>query len=257
MIKEALEYLAKLAVGEKGFHALPVIPNEHVSRVLINGKVEMFGHDPAPITATVHDINSVRTAVDRFAIKAGKATIWIRSSEVLIVLDGELGDFRDDRVKFVPGLHPVVAVFEAMQQTKYTHDGLLNLLRYDLHDTTFDESFSLAIRNMKISIEQEEGREQTRTSDAMGKSVRAQVSGEKPLPETVIFEFPAYPGLPELEHKSLTITCSVQAIPLEKMFKVSPLTGEMDRIKREAAQALAAVIRKTVPEATVLLGDTR
>lgn len=239
MIADALKYLRDKFVEGVSHEEVEVGGHDRKDRILVNGKILEFPQVPAPIGSTVHEIDSLVKSVAHFATvdieqSVNDVTVWVQANNVHVVVD-TIED--KGSIKFVPGLNSLFVRFDRLQTEHFTHDELCRLLRHDLHAAERSEEFDLAVSNLKFERNETEERNSSRTADSMGKSVRAEITGEKDIPKSVTFSFPAYPGLPDVE-TAIAIDCSVVLDAENKVIRIIPKPGQLDASRREAASDL-------------------
>jgi hypothetical protein len=254
MIKEALEFLKDSFVKSEHPFRLDVDTKGVTDRVVYRGEVLEYVKTPPRVACDVDSLNSLTDAVVRYGSINGGVSIWVRPNSVTVVLDDD--EHRRNSLQFKPGLHGLFAVFCSLETKAMSHSALLQMLRHELHDAKRDEAFDLAIRKLKFSRNADTEVECRRTVDAMGTNVRAEVTGENEVPESVEFTFSAYPGRDF--SRDVTIDCSVILMPDEAKIRISPKPGEMDRVRREAAESLRSAIENTTNDdanAIIVLGE--
>lgn len=254
MIKEALQYLSSLYVDATKPVTLNLDTGEHCTRVSIGGTIHTFEHNSPPVSAIIDDIDSLEDAMRRFCSDDSleSATVWVMPNLVLVQLDGGRNDFREHRLSFIPGLNRNLRSIET--HTRFTHLELLDFLKFNLQDVSFEESFQLAISNLKFTTTDEQTVTRQGNSDAMGASIRSELLCLRDMPELVSFSMPAYPSM-EFMGCTLEIHCSVKIDTKERQILMQPLPGQIEQAKRKAAAALFSVVSDFTNEATVLLGQ--
>jgi hypothetical protein len=259
VIKEALQLLFETAHEAQTPKPIPSGRNQKTRRYCLpNGSIAETTDLPDPISATVNDIPSLQQAVSIAGFDPWRAAVWVRHSLAVLIPDGirdgsfDLG-YCESRIQFDPGLNPVLLTLGQLSQSGMSHNAALQMLRSSLYETDYPESFLSAVCNLRFDEESQTSASSSRTVDAMGKSIRAQVKNADQLPDSVTFKFDAYPGLEGVDCP-LSIECYVNTYPAEGKIAIVPKGGQIEKAMRDAASALAAAIQQSLPDATVLLG---
>lgn len=224
MIEEALKYLTSLG-EQKGARFVPNSPNpEHIAILeKRDGTIDVVTALPEPRD---HEAGNL-TAIIQFASAMDVPAVWYSRKAVVCLCDDET---RRDRVTLKLELSPQVKQLMAFESSprQLKQAELVLLLR-----TTFGACLApageilAAVRVLKFTSSGSGQSAINHGSVSVGKSLKQEMAGEKPLPETISLEVPIF------SNASLPWTARVQvAIDVDaptETFKLIPLPLEIER----------------------------
>lgn len=241
MLIEAIEKIESLATAANQIQELQETRRkkrywDRMERAL----VEVDKEAPAR-AAKVLTLGSLIDAANRFAADAAVASLWVSSTQVVLIVNDGPGEFRDERVTLPLACSPVFGTLSGLVNAKpLSQKGLLSLLRHDLNSANVSPSnFELAIQSLIWQTsDTEEGNVGTVRS-TMGRSVNAEVRGELPIPAAITVTFLPYPALAQEILEPVSVTCSVVTDPEERTLTVRPLPGELEAATNRAVDEVA------------------
>lgn len=206
------------------------------------GKPEWVDRPPSPRDHKFSTLASL--------IKYEAETMWVAPHQVVAILD----DKCQERATLPLLLSPIFATLESIASKRLEQKGLIDCLRIQFAGAGVNpETFELAIRKVKFLTEDEQAGDLTpNKSDAMGRSIRAQVQAADELPDAIDFTFRAYPSMDILQ--TVKVSCAVNVNLKERYFQLIPLPGEIDRAKADAVESVRATLADRLPDVGVFCG---
>lgn len=243
MLREAIQEIVELGQAGQSAEVVSVPGMRRKSLLAFRGNLNEYPHDPPKRSHTVHDLASLAAAANEYGAE-GDVSAWVAFERVVAILQDTDESDREDRVTLA--LHPS-PLFGLLERLAGLHEPkkLVTALR-----TQFATAFitpddaDLAIGNLKFHTEDDETHAHKKGADAMGRSVRAEVTNADAVPDFVEFAFQAYPDLVDEVSTEVEVRCSLVVDPTERKVSFHPVPGAIDAARTAATTALASRIKE-------------
>lgn len=245
MIKEALEYIAKLGYDQQKPGRLD-IPDPRASRYLIGKEVLSVASPEPPRGHSVQSLDDFLSMVaDNTAEQsAPEATVFVDESCVVCVLDND--SFRVERFRFPLTWSDVWKTVKSMAQWK-DQKAFIRLLKIDLAGALPENALLNTIRKVKFENGVVTQSEIKKNRESLGKEITSKVETPLDVPDYVTLTVPVYKSLGERD--TYPISCSVEIDPVRQdAFRLAPLPDEIERVQYLAVGSILDRLRAALPE---------
>lgn len=235
MLKELVDRLVQLGQETKQVHTLPC-PWDANNTLIVkpDGTLDECENAQPSRRHLVSNLASLKIAVERYK---SDAVIWVSFGEVVSILDDS--GHRQNRITLKLAENPMFAALQNFGKRNDPKD-LYRFLKFDCKDSAIEPAdLDLLISNLKFRTEDEMSRTVGKNADAMGKSIRAEVTGADAVPDLVAFNFVPWPAIEEDFQSEVTVPCQLYIDPSERSITLKPLAGAIDAAKTEAVAHLA------------------
>lgn len=223
-----IQTLSKIESLVKDANRIEVIhPQAEPSHVcLVRNGVNLDRKEAAPATRK-HVASSLDTLIAKAAETSedSGAEVWVDRTGVVLLLDAN----RRDTVSYPLGLSDQVKALEAVATKPLSQKDIIFLLR-----TTFRDSLGLAgdivpiLRNVKFNAEQKGESEVQHGRSSVGKSITAEVTGTKALPEYVTLTVPVFAQAGTQQVRE-PVVCALEPDAATVTFRLIALPGEIEK----------------------------
>jgi hypothetical protein len=251
VIKEAIDRIAELAVGERKIQTvLPPGEPDHIYLLAKpDGSVEKCVADAPPRAEELGDVDSFAARVLQLT-PVKESVIFVGSDNVYAVLDDE--KTRRERLFLpLPPTPQFTALINAAGRELMPHGRFVDFLRIDLATAVPTDCIAL-FRSLK-GTRSTEARATVQTGkESLGRDVYAEVAASgKPIPELIDVTIPVYdlPAFPAAK-----IQCAVICDLIEMKFGLRPLAGQVRNAEIEAQRIIQGQVREVLPGYSVVLG---
>lgn len=247
-LHKQIEDLAKRASGAKEVQINDNNPAvAHVYNAA-DGKIVEYDRKPPNRSHTLSTIASYADAYQRYAA-LGEPSVWVSLKSVVCVINDSDDEFRQHRLTLPVSVSPLFATVNSLPGEQ---EALLQAIRHDLKPAQIaPDTFELAIANLKWqTTDTAEGQYGT-VKSTMGRSINAEVKGEKDIPPEIEVTFEPFPELCKEFQKygvpsTVTVVCSVHMVPADREIIVKPYPGQIGMAQAEAVELLRRVIAEAV-----------
>lgn len=192
----------------------------------VRNGVNLDRKEAAPATKK-HVASSIDTLVAKAAetSKNSGAEVWVDRTGVVLLLDSN----RRDTVSFNLSLSNQMMVLDELKSKALSQKDIIFLLR-----TTFRDSLGLAgdivpvLRNVKFNAEQKGESEIQHGRSSVGKSITAEVTGTKVLPEYVTLNVPVF-AQAAMQQVKEEVVCALEPDAATVTFRLIALPGELEK----------------------------
>ena len=256
MLKDALEYLFN--TGRASAPAIVAAGNEppHVyylrqaDGTLV--RTEAARHPANSLAASLQPIVQACAAHCALGEKV-RPQVWYAIGAV-VCLTGE--SLRDRLTLRLELSEPLAALCDWKSKNRpLTQADMVRALRTTFANSTGQaEELAAAVKKLKFNATASGDSEIDHGRQSLGKSLTAQITGEKAIPETVIFNFQTFTNACFRGIRA-SVKCAIEVDASTTMFKVTALPGELERAADDAvseiAKQLASAFAAHTPELEV------
>lgn len=194
------------------------------------GKMTKTKADVAPRAHKVDSIETIVAFAERFP---DTAAVWLGFEGVTVLMDDETRR-ESARLALKPSKQfETLAKFdgEGWRNHPLTQAELILLLRTTFARTASSSGFLSTVRSLRFRSAAEGTGNIQHGKSSIGKQVEQQVSGEKEIPETVVFDIPVFEsGFYVLAKVEVAIDINIAG----ERFHLIPLPGELAAVKEHA-----------------------
>lgn len=222
MDAETLDKIQGLVERAHGAQVVrPADEPKHVYWLQHAGTLERHTAAPEPRNHTVTSIDSLVVEIEQ----AGEdATVWVSREGVTLLWD----DDRRDKVRLPLSLSAQVLALGDMAKAAYHQKDLVYLLR-----TTFRDCLELAgdlvevLRRIRFSAHESADTSVQHGRTSIGKSLSAELTGTKTLPEYVTLNVPVF-AQAGFRGVRVAVECSLEPDAATGTFKLAPIPGSLE-----------------------------
>lgn len=240
MIKDALEYLSKLA----GRASEPkLLDSSHGRRhvYVIGEAIHDVQVPPRPRQHSVGDLADLIALAERFSAEGtdGTPVVWYGPTGVVLVVDdqGHRLETATLRLAVSSVFAKVVELASRPSGVPYDHKPFLRLLRVELAGAMPSTELYDRVKRVAFENGQTVRADVSRNkSESLGREITSKVSGEGEVPEEVTLMVPVYSTPGETDRYALR--CAVEVDPAEGRFRLVPLPDEIERVRSLAVASI-------------------
>lgn len=204
------------------------------------GTIQYIDTPSLPLVAGVSGIDDLVTVFDAEGKPEG-ASIWVEPKRVVMFLD------RKRIAKVAMGLNMHPAMSSLVELEELSPKDLHRKLRVDLFDTIVSPAdFPEVMSVLKFQVTQTNESVLRKGDESIGNNLRAQVTGESELPESVTFTFAVFPELDGLDTRE-AVQCAVLTSPADGTISVVPYPGQVEKAVLSALNVIVADLCRRIP----------
>lgn len=249
MLKDVVEKL--IEVGKNSVAPIIRDPDNNEAGYYLRtaeGHYEWVDSPPGVRDHTAHSV----AAVCEFALAMVadgdcpyEPVLWYSENGVRLVIDDKN---QRGMVQFPLTPHPHIHTLRRLElRNPLDQAGLIRLLRIDLAGTHNGSELLAAVRNIRVRQLAQGGGDVQHSKVSIGKTLEAEVTGIKPLPEEVTLSVTVFKELCYTQ----SVRCAVDIDVQQERFLLVPLPGQIDLAIQNATGRLgldvAALIEDNVP----------
>lgn len=256
----SLKFVSEQAVAAAGVKVLKVAEEpDHVYYLASpQGTVQRVEAEPEPRDHHVLDIPSLVRFVEPF-VGEQEVEIWYHRARVVAILDS---DIRRDQVNLCLEFSPQLQALRHLEgkATPHGQKEFVRLLRVTLAGCVPSGLIDV-VRHMKFRVNSSGEGVISHGKSSVGRTLEAQLTGEKEIPEEVNLEVPIWNGFQS--HRKFRVPCAIEIDPAAEKISLTPLPGAIEEAVRLAEECLGnllneelvdTIVESSLPHVQVLYG---
>lgn len=228
MIREALELIQETALDAKAAGVAPGVELRNATLLETAEGLVKQPHDPPARQHKVRNLDTLSTLVEGRA----DASVWHADNTVIAILADKDDGHRDDRVTWSLSASAKFQCLTRDAATARSHADFVKFLVQNLRDEFDAAAPGLlgTIRSLKfLTADQQTGNIQ-QGRESVGRSIDAEVTGAKDLPETVLIKVRRWASLEYLA----SVECLLVLDTTNRTLALKPLADQLECAENDA-----------------------